>query len=170
MKKVLFLTAVMTTTAFAATMTGMLSKTDTAFVPKAAMGNNFEIKAAQLALKMGKAAGVKSYAQRMIADHTKLGADVKAAVMKADASMMLPSGVSPKQQAMLNKLAKAGTKFDSEYKADMTASHAETYALFQSYTKAPDANPDLKTVITGALPTVKMHLDDAKKLPGMGSM
>ncbi|WP_424949962.1 DUF4142 domain-containing protein [Deinococcus sp.] len=154
------------TTAAAAAM--MLSSTDKAFVPRAAMGNQFEIEAAKLADSMSMDAKVKTYAQKMIADHTKLGADVKAAVMKADPSMMLPMSVSPAQQKMLDALKAAGKNFDGLYKKDMEASHAETYALFQKYSASADANAELKTVIKGALPTVKMHLDMAKTLPTMG--
>ena len=58
--------------ASAATM--MLSRTDKTFVPKAAMGNEFEIEAARLATTLSMDAQVKTYAQKMITDHTKLGA------------------------------------------------------------------------------------------------
>ena len=169
MNKNLLLTALIlgtaTTLATAATMT--LSSIDKAFVPKAAMGNQFEIEAAKLATSMSMSSEVKSYAQKMITDHTKLGASVKAAVMKADPSMMLPSSVSPAQQKMLVALKAAGKNFDALYRKDMDVSHAETYALFQKYSKAADANAVLQTVVKGALPTVKMHWDTAKKLPAM---
>ena len=162
----MFLTALaLGATASAATM--VLGTTDKAFVPKAAMGNQFEIEAAKLATGMSMDAKVKAYAQKMITDHTKLGAQVKAAVMKADPNMMIPVAVSPAQQKMLDGLKAAGKNFDSLYKKDMEASHAETYALFQKYAATMDANPGLKAVIKGALPTVKMHLEMAKTLPSM---
>ncbi len=166
MKRTFVLTAlVLGATASAATM--MLSSTDKTFVPKAAMGNQFEIEAAKLAVDMSMDAKVKAYAQKMITDHTKLGTAVKGAVMKADPNMMVPTNVSPAQQKMLTALKASGSNFDEMYKADMVASHAETYALFQGYTKSMNANAALKTVIKGALPTVKMHLDMAKGLPAM---
>ncbi len=165
MKKVLILTAlVMGTTASAAMM---LTGTDKSFVPKAAMGNQFEIEAAKLAQSMSMDSKVKAYAQKMITDHTKLGADVKAAVKMADPAMMVPTKVSPAQQKMLGALKAAGKNFDRLYKKDMEASHAATYALSQKYSSAANANPDLKAVVKGALPTVKGHLDMAKGLPTM---
>ncbi|WP_407570714.1 DUF4142 domain-containing protein [Deinococcus altitudinis] len=165
MKKILILTAlVMGTTASAAMM---LTSTDKAFVPKAAMGNQFEIEAAKLAQTMSMDTKVKTYAAKMITDHTKLGAQVKATVKKADPNMMVPATVSPAQQKMLDALKASGKSFDSLYKKDMEASHAETYALFQKYSASMDANANLKTVIKGALPTVKGHLDMAKGLPAM---
>lgn len=81
--------------------------------------------------------------------------------------MTLPTGVSPAQQKMLDALKAAGKNFDALYQKDMDASHAETYALFQKYSKAADANAGLKTVVRGALPKVKMHWDMEKKLPAI---
>ncbi|WP_407541209.1 DUF4142 domain-containing protein [Deinococcus radiomollis] len=166
MKKILILTALVMSTNASAAM--MLTRTDQAFVPKAAMGNQFEIDAAQMAQTMSMDAKVKSYAAQMITDHTKLGAQVKATVMKVDPKMMVPTTVSPAQQKMLDALKASGKNFDSLYKKDMLASHAATYALFRKYSGSSRANSDLKTVIRGALPTVKGHLDMAKGLPVMG--
>ncbi|GGJ65204.1 DUF4142 domain-containing protein [Deinococcus aquiradiocola] len=165
MKNALVLTALVIGTTASAAM--MLTTTDEAFVPKAAMGNQFELEAAKMAETMSMDAKVKSYAAKMITDHTKLGAQVKAAVMKADPKMMVPAKVSPAQQKMLDALKASGKNFDTLYKKDMVASHAETYALFQKYAMAADANAGLKMVIKAALPTVKMHLDMAKGLPTM---
>lgn len=162
-KSALTVLALSLSTASAAGM--MLGSTDKAFLPKATAGNEFELQAAQLAQSMGKSAAVKSYAEKMISDHTKLGADVMAAVKKADPSMMMTPKVNAAQQKMLDALKASGNKFDAMYKKDMTASHAQTYALFQKYARSGRANADLKKVVQGALPTVKMHLDMAKMLP-----
>ena len=87
--------------------------------------------------------------------------------MKADPSMVVPANVSPAQQKMLDHLKTAGKNFDRTYKKDMVSSHAKTYALFQKYVASAKANPGLKSVIRGALPVVKMHLEMAKTLPDM---
>ena len=166
MKKILILTTLALGVTASAAM--MLTSTDQAFVPKAAMGNQFEIEAAKLAQTMSMDPKVKGYAAKMITDHTKLGAQVKATVMKVDPNMMVPTTVSPAQQKMLAALKASGKKFDALYRGDMVASHAETYALFQKYSMSADANAALKMVIKGALPTVKGHLDMAKGLPTMG--
>lgn len=165
MKKALILTALVMGSAASAAM--MLTGTDKSFVPKAAMGNQFEIEAAKLAQSMSMDSKVKAYAQKMITDHTRLGADVKTAVKKADPAMVVPATVSPAQRKMLGALKVSGKNFDSLYRKDMEASHAETYALFQKYSAAANANPDLKAVVRGALPTVKSHLDMARGLPTM---
>jgi len=165
MKKILMLTALVL--GASASAAPLMTNTDKAFIPKAAMGNQFEIEAAKLAQATSMDAEVKSYATKMITDHTKLGMQVKAAVMKVDPTMKVPSKVSPAQQKMLDALKASGKNFDSMYKKDMEASHAETYALFQKYSASMNANTNLKMVIKGALPTVKGHLDMAKGLPSM---
>ncbi|GGQ92159.1 DUF4142 domain-containing protein [Deinococcus ruber] len=165
MNKILSVAVLLTVTS--ASAASMLSRTDTSFLPKAAMGNTFEIRAAKLALSMSKSAAVQQYANMMIADHSKLGANVKVAVMKADPSMMLPAGVSAMQQQMLDQLKRAGRNFDSVYKNQMIASHAQTYQLFWKYSRSRAANRAIRAVVSGALPTVKMHWDDAKRLPRM---
>ena len=47
------------------------------FIDKVAVSNKFEIDTSELALKYGKSADVKAFAQQMIDDHRKAGADFK---------------------------------------------------------------------------------------------
>src|SRR4051812_7820860 len=56
----------------------------TDFINKAAVANRFEIDTSQLALKYAKAEDVKSFAQQMITDHTKVGDDFKASLAEAN--------------------------------------------------------------------------------------
>ena len=142
-----------------------LSAADKEFVMKAAMANNYELKAAELASTMSTSAAVKSFAAMMTRDHSALGAKVKATVAKADPSVQLPAGVSDDQQKHLDALRTAGTKFDAEYRSQMIDGHADVRSMFESFVKRSDANVDLKTVISGAIPTVVKHWNSAKALP-----
>src|SRR5690606_24691060 len=54
------------------------------FVSAATIGNRFEIDTSNLALKYAKGDDVKSFAQKMITDHTKAGEELKAALGKAN--------------------------------------------------------------------------------------
>ncbi|WP_043816388.1 DUF4142 domain-containing protein [Deinococcus maricopensis] len=159
--------AALMATGMAAAQSNVLNATDQAFVMKAGMSNTFEIEAAKLARQLGQTQAVKMYAEHMIADHTKLGAKVAAVTTKAQPPMTPPMTVNGKQQAMLNVLRTAGSMFDMKYKEFMIASHAETLALFEKYSSTPGTNMMLRQIVKGAIPTVKMHLDMAKKLPGM---
>lgn len=90
----------------------VLTAIDKSFVQKAAMGNQFEIEAAKLAQTMSMDAKVKAYSHKIITDCTKRGADVKAAVKKADPATMVAATVSPAQQQLLGAL-KAGGKIST---------------------------------------------------------
>lgn len=150
--------------------TNALNATDQAFVMKAGMSNTFEIEAAKLARSLGQTPQVKAYAERMIADHTRLGAQVSAVTTKAQPPLTPPMTVNGKQQAMLSVLRTAGSMFDMKYKEFMIASHAETLALFEKYSANTGTNMMLRQVVKGAIPTVRMHLDMARMLPGMAGM
>ena len=140
------------------------SVSDQVFVTKAGQGNLFEIDAAKIALSLGQTPAVKAYAQQMITDHTKLGAEVKAAI--SGTNLMLPTTVSPAQQMQLNALKASKSNFDAQYRLMMVMSHYDTYTVFQSYVKVGHT-PPLQRVIEGALPVVKMHWDMAGQLPSL---
>ncbi len=148
-----------------ATHPAPLSAADKAFVMKAAMGNNYELKAAAMAARMSTDPSVKAFAAMMTKDHTALGAQMKAAVAKNDASMQMPMGVDAKNQKRLDDLQKAGAKFNSEYRSQMIESHSEVHDLFADYIKDKDSNSDIKSVVAGAQPTVMGHWNGAKALP-----
>ena len=164
MKTLLFSAVFISAASALAAPTLPLTHTDTLFLPKAAMSNTFEIEAAQLALKITAVPADVTFARQMIADHTRIGAEVKAAVAKVDSSYSLPGGVSKAQQRMLDRLKAAGKNFDRLYKTDMLRSHAQAIRLFEKYTASSTANPTLKAAAMKALPTIKMHHDEAKTL------
>src|SRR5690242_16549618 len=57
-----------------------------AFAKKVASANTFEIQSSELAKDRSQSSEVKSFADQMIADHTKAGEDFKAAVQAANVS------------------------------------------------------------------------------------
>ena len=54
------------------------------FIDKVAVSNKFEIDTSELPLKYGKSADVKAFAQQMIDDHKKAGADFKTSLAQAN--------------------------------------------------------------------------------------
>ncbi len=142
-----------------------LTATDRVFLANAVRGNNYEMQAARLALRMSAAPDVRHYASMMLRDHRKLGANVKWAVAQADPAMMLPKTVTYKQADMLRNLRLSGRNFNMVYRQQMVKSHNETYQLFDKYSRAMQANPVLQNTIRAAKPTVRMHWDHALQLP-----
>lgn len=142
-----------------------LSPADKEFANKAAMANSYELKSAELAKTMSTSAEDKAYADQIIKDHTKVGNQLKEAVSKADSSVQLPMDPDSKGQKRLEGLQNAGKGFDAEYRKQMIESHQEIHKFFGEYIEREEANPGIKEVISGAQPTVEMHLAAAKKLP-----
>lgn len=141
-----------------------LNATDTGFLAKAVRGNNFEVEAAKLALQMSRSETNRAFARQMIADHAKLGAQVKAAVAQADPRMKLPMTVTYKQWDMLKALKTSGRGFDRMYRMQMINSHRETYNLFNQYSQSRYANAGLRRVVSAAKPVVHMHWNHAFNL------
>jgi putative membrane protein len=83
----------------------------TAFVAKAASANAFEM--SDLAKEQAKSSEVKSFAKRMIVDHTKVGQALKAAVQAANVSPLPANVPDSKQKSILSNLRRIhGTAFD----------------------------------------------------------
>ena len=130
------------------------------FSKKAAMGGEFEVQESQLALQKSANPAIKQFAQQMVADHTKAGNDLKAAMPAAGVTPAeAPMRLDDKHAKMLKDLSeKNGTDFDKQYVKDQEAAHKDTIKLFKDYSKNGE-NPQLKTFATNTLPTLQQHKD-----------
>ena len=128
------------------------------FASKVAVANKFEIDTSQLALKYGKGAEVKKFAQQMIDDHTKAGEEFKKAV--ADQKIDPPKdALDLTHEAKYAKLRVFTTEngFDGSYVAEQLAAHKNAVELFRNYSQNGQAGP-LKDFATKTLPTLEHHL------------
>ncbi len=136
---------------------GPASAMDKQFMMDAGAGGNTEIAASQLALQRSSNDRVKSYANMMIADHTKAGNELKS--LASAKSVTLPDSVMEKQHKELNDLRTASAKnFDKAYIQMMEKDHKETVAKFEMAAQKCDAG-DVKAFASKTLPTIKMHTD-----------
>jgi putative membrane protein len=128
------------------------------FIEKAAVANQFEIDTSQLALKYGKEADVKTFAQQMIDDHTKAGQEFKASL--AEAKLEAPKdGLDITHTAKYAKLRVFTTEsgFDSAYVDEQLSAHKDAVGLFKDYsTNGPDG--PVKSFAQKTLPTLEHHL------------
>jgi putative membrane protein len=138
------------------------TKQDTTFVAKASAANMTEIQASKLADSRAQSEAVKTFAARMITDHTKAG-DELSTISQKDG--FTPSGSPmPTQQKALAKLESLnGAAFDKAYSSMMLKDHYGAVALFEKES-ASGKNDDLKSFAKQTLPTLKEHLAMAKKL------
>lgn len=140
-----------------------MSPTTADFVTEAAAGGLFEIRSSEMALKKGDAA-TQNFARRMIADHTKASAELKALIQSRKIDVTIPDAPTAAQQSMLDKLDKlTGADFDKQYREDQRSAHAETVSAFQRYAKGGD-NSDIKQWAEKTAPILEHHLQMAREL------
>lgn len=138
------------------------------FVENAAIGDLYEIKAAELALRRSSSPQVKSFAEKMISDHTtsthQLGAALEMNETKGVSSP--PTELDSRRKAMLKHLEDASDDgFDSTYLDQQVLAHEETVKLMTGYRDKGD-NVQLRSFAAGTAPVVERHLHrvkDAKK-------
>ena len=144
--------------------TQVQARSDASFMKEAAHAGAAEIEAAKLASTKAKSADVKSFAETMVTDHTRVADELKA--LAATKNVTLPDGPSVKQKTEL-KLIDAGDndKFDARYAKNFgVKAHKDTIKLFEEASKNAK-DPDVKAWATKTLPGLKHHLEMAQALP-----
>jgi putative membrane protein len=134
------------------------------FLAQAGSANQFEIESSQLALQASQNVAVRNYANLLISDHTRLGAQVTAAAASAGLAMP-PPALLPAQQAALDQLRAAGTgpSFDAAYRQAQIDAHTQAISLMQNYSTGGDV-PALRNAAGQAIPMMQMHLSQAQML------
>jgi putative membrane protein len=135
------------------------------FVKEAAMSDMFEIQSSQLAEQKADDQPTKSFAQKMVADHTKTTSDLKSMVSGGKLKgVELPTDMASSQKSMLDKLKGLnGKDFSKQYHSDQVSAHKDAVSLFERYGKGGD-NPDLKDWANKTLPDLQGHLKMAQDL------
>ncbi len=161
--RILGLAALTTTIALLAAAPAY-ARSDAAFMKDAAHAGAAEIEASRLATTKAKSAEVKSFAETMVADHTKVAEELQA--LATSKNVKLPDGPSITQKTEL-KLINAGDddKFDARYaKTFGVKAHESTIKLFEEAAKnAKDA--DVRAWAEKTLPGLRHHLEMAQALP-----
>ncbi len=133
-----------------------------AFVKMAAQAGMAEIEAGNIALAKSQDPQIRSFAERMVADHGKANSEL-ASLAKAkgiDAPLRLDSD----HRAMLDSLqAKSGPDFDAAYSQHMKMDHTKVIALFEGASRSADT--DFAGFAQKTLPTLKEHKQLAAGLP-----
>lgn len=134
------------------------------YVPMAASGDLFEIESSRLALQRACDPSVRSFAQMLINDHTRMSN----MLMQAASSAGLPPPpmqLMPQHQEMLQRLQMAGPEgFDAAYRNEQVMAHQQALELHRTYADTGDV-PALRTVASQAVGPIEMHLRTAKTLP-----
>jgi putative membrane protein len=132
-----------------------IAASDSSFAMKAAMGGMAEVEHGKLASGKASNADVKTFADRMVADHTKSNDELKQ--IAQGKGITLPTSLDGKHQAMHDKLSKlSGDAFDREYMKHMVSSHREKANDFKKESER-GSDPELKAFAAKTLPTIQEH-------------
>jgi putative membrane protein len=133
------------------------------FVKTAAISGMFEIQSSELALRK-KVSADRPFAQRMIKDHGRADAQLKALVRHDHIKAEIPTKLDAEHQKMIDQLrGESGAQFQKDYAQMQQQGHQQAVALFQGYSASGD-NTALKQWATKTLPTLQEHLSMAGKL------
>jgi putative membrane protein len=143
--------------------TAKLSGQDKSFLKDAAEGGNAEVEGSKVALDKSGNADVKTFAQMMVDDHGKAGAELKGlAEQKGVKVSDTPSMMQKTEIKLLSE--RKGSSFDQHYADSIgVKAHQDTIKLFQKEVdKGSDA--DVKAWASKTLPTLQHHLEAAQAL------
>jgi putative membrane protein len=141
----------------------MKSVTPESFASQAAIIGKAEIELGQIAMKNTQDANVRTYAERMVKDHS--AADKKLKAIAAKENLQLPQSLDAEHQALKTKLQSLkGEDFDRAYAKAMASGHDKAVALFESASQQAQMPSDLKEFAASTLPTLEQHQQMAHSL------
>jgi putative membrane protein len=133
------------------------------YMAMAASGDQFEIQSSQLALQMSQNPAIRSFAQMLIADHTRMSATM-AQTASANGLAPPPPTLLPHHQQMLDQLRAAGPGgFDMAFHHAQIAAHQEALTLHQNYASGGD-HTALRGVAATAVPVIQQHLTHVQSM------
>ncbi len=141
-------------------MAAMPAVSDAEFMMKADEGGHNEIGLSKVVLMKNPSATVKTFANKMVADHTKAGNELMPIAKKHD--VKLKGMMDAEHQAMREKMLKmSGPALEKMYMDQMVPDHEKTVALFKSeITNGKEG--DVKGFASKTLPVIQQHTDMAK--------
>jgi putative membrane protein len=134
------------------------------FVNKVANSDMFEIQSSKLALQMHPDRDTRTFASKMIKDHTETSKQLQSLVTSGKVNAELPTALDPDHQKKLEELQGLnGKQFDEAYDKAQLEGHEQAVGLFRTYAQNGD-NQDLKRWAAKTLPDLQHHLAMAEKL------
>lgn len=146
----------------AAAQIQLVNEADREFVSKAATGGTAEVELGRVATQRAVRPSVRSFAERMVADHGRANAELAALARRK--GLDVPTALEPSQQAMRDRLSGlSGPDFDRAYMSEIVRDHTEDIALFERAAET-STDPDLKAWATRSLPMLREHLALARQV------
>lgn len=134
------------------------------FVDEATAKGIAEIETAKLAIEQGQSEEIKSFAERMIEDHTKMNEELKQLAQQKNLEVSDDATLTDQAKAMILEM-RDGESFDSHYASNQVNAHEQTIELFERASQNL-ADEELRELATESLETLREHLAKAKELEG----
>src|SRR5690606_15072927 len=133
------------------------------FVDEASAKGIAEIETAKLALDKSDSEDVRSFAQKMIDDHTQANQKLaEIAGQQEDLEISDNATLMDKAKAMILQF-REGENFDKDYANNQVMAHEQTIKLFREYAQNGE-NAELKQFAETTLPKLEQHLKHAQEL------
>jgi len=139
-----------------------LSKEDSTFVMKAAVGGLMEVQAGKVAQDNAQNQRVKDFGGMMVTDHSKANDELKS--YASGHGITLPESLPAAQQKQIDAMKNMkGSAFDRHYVSMMVEDHQKDVAEFKK--QSTGAKDDqLRSWVTNTLPTLQKHLDSIQAI------
>jgi putative membrane protein len=148
------------TTSSTAMASDKLSWGDRRFVTKAADNGQAEVQVAELAAQRATNPEVKSFAQKLVEDHTKVNTELMSLASQKNVKVDLDDD-KDRAYNRLNK--KSGSEFDQEFVEHMIDQHEDDVKMFEK--AASDAkDPQLRAFASKHVSHLREHLQEAQSL------
>ena len=139
-----------------------MSNDDASAMKQVAQSSLNEIAAGKKGAEKAQSPDVKSFAQKMVDDHTKMFEDLRA--LAKTKGVALPQDANMKDMAQMKMIErKSGAEFDKDYMEHMVKDHEKDLKDLESLAaKVKDAQ--FKAALQKATPKIKEHLELAQRL------
>ena len=133
-----------------------------AYVPNAAMGDMYEIQAADIALQRSQNAQIKELATMIKTDHTAASNAMKAMLPQAAPDMTPPTALDERRQGLIDNLRSASAaNFDAAWLDQQIAAHNEALTLHRGFSTQ---DSPLAAHARSVVPKIEAHLRQAEAI------
>ncbi len=133
------------------------------FVESVAQSDGYELAAAQTALAQSRNAQVRTFAERMIADHENMARALADAAKASGLQPPHPRVGGDQARFLMSLQSLRGNEFDREYARQQMLAHTSALTMMRSYAdKGSDAN--LRRMASSSAPVIERHLQAARQL------
>lgn len=131
------------------------------FVEEVSAKGIAEVESAKMAQQKSTSADIKAFAQKMVADHSAVNAELAGIASRKNLEVSDEAELANKAKKFMLE-QRDGESFDEAYTKNQVSAHEDTIELFQRASISDDV--EIAAFANKTLPTLKQHLVTAKEL------